>query len=71
MLFPSVYFHTLVILRDAHTERQRQRLMVVYGDAWKLGEGGGVPIFKRHNAFQWTLTLPLTLTLGAGIPLVT
>ena len=26
------------------------------------------PIFKRHNAFQWTLTLPLTL--GVFIPLV-
>ena len=25
------------------------------------------PIFKRHNAFQWTLTLPLTL--GVFIPL--
>ena len=26
------------------------------------------PIFKRHNAFQWTMTLPLTL--GVFIPLV-
>ena len=26
---------------------------------------GGGPIFKRHNVFQWTLTL----TLGVGIPL--
>ena len=27
------------------------------------------PIFKRHNAFQWTLMLPVMLTLGVAIPL--
>ena len=34
----------------------------------RLGMGLG-PIFKRHNAFQWTLTLPLTLPFGVFIPL--
>ena len=37
---------------------------------WRLGIGRR-PIFKRHNAFQWTSKLPLSLTLDVGTRLVT
>ena len=51
------------VLSYEHTERQRERLMQVNGDAW---EWVLTPILERHNAFQWTLPLPL----GVFIPLV-
>ena len=36
----------LSLLSYKHTERQRQRQMLVYGDAWELG--GGID-FEHHH----------------------
>ena len=49
-----------------HRQRQRQRPMLVYGDAWKF-----IPdTFPSITIDQhWLLTLTLLLTLGVGGPL--
>ena len=51
--------HCLTLLRGAHTERQRQhqRLIQVYGDAWE-GEGVGAN-------FQASQCIPMDLDIAA------